>query len=229
MKQATRRVAVILSGSGVFDGAEITESVATLVHLSRREAVVQCFAPDVGQLHAVNHLTGQEYPHNRNVLQESARIARGNIKALSEINVNNFDAIMFPGGFGAAKNLSNWANEGIKATLNEDVKNTILKAHEAKIPIGACCIAPTLLALALHNKNIKITVGNDNNNNNKWPYSGTVQQLQALGVQHIITNINEICIDEKNKLVTAPAYMYEGKSHEIFDNIEKLIEQLLKM
>lgn len=223
-------MAVVLSGNGVYDGSECTEAIATLVHLSRAGATVQCFAPNVDQMHAVNHTTGAAHDATRNVLEESARLARGNIKALSVLAASNkdFDAVVFPGGFGAAKNLSTWAVDGSKATLQEDVKEVIVGFHSAGKAIGACCIAPTLLALALPDAGIKLTVGmEEGGDGTAWPYAGTAAQIKELGATHVPCAVGEVVVDTDNKIVTSPAYMYEGNPHEIFDSVGNMIDGVM--
>lgn len=226
-----KRVALVLSGNGVYDGSECTEAVAAIVHLSRAGANVQCFAPNIDQMHAINHLKGEPHEHNRNVMEESARLARGNVKPLEELDLKSIDALVFPGGFGAAKNLSNWAVEGVNSTLNESTKQAIVGAHAAKIPIGACCIAPTLLALALKDTpgGIRLTVGMGDTANPQWPYAGTVGQLTEMGVTHVETGITGCVKDTDNLLVTSPAYMFEGAPHEVFDSVGQMINGVLEM
>jgi enhancing lycopene biosynthesis protein 2 len=230
--QSGKRVALILSGNGVYDGTECTEGVAALVHLSRAGAQVQCYAPDVLQMHAIDHTKGAPHENNRNVLQESARLARGCVKPLNELDIATIDAIVLPGGFGAAKNLSNWATDGVGATLNEDVKRVIVGAHAAKKPIGACCIAPTLLALALKDVpgGVLLTVGSgDTTKPEQWPYAGTAGQIRELGAVHVEVGIDGCITDEANLLVTAPAYMYEGRPHEVFDSVGRMVDGVLKL
>ena len=227
-----KNVAVVLSGNGVYDGSECTEAIATLVHLSRAGVNVQCFAPNVEQMHAVDHTSGSLHDKTRNVLEESARLARGNIKALSDLSAFNedFNAVVFPGGFGAAKNLSTWAIDGPKATVQEDVKKVIVDFHASGKPIGACCIAPTLIALALPNEGIKMTVGMEEGaDGTAWPYAGTATQIKELGVGHVPCEVGEVVVDADHKIVTSPAYMYEGKPHEIFDSVGKMVEGVLML
>ena len=220
-------VAIVLSGSGVYDGSEITEGIATLVHLSRFDATFQCYAPDKMQLHAVDHSTGTEHEESRNVLQESARIARGDVKALDELQESNYDAIIFPGGFGAAKNLSTWATEGIDGSVDLEVEKAIQSFHAAGKPIGACCIAPVLVGKCI--PGCTLTVGSgDTSDEENWPYAGTVSQLEALGCVHETTDIHGVTIDVQNKIVTSPAYMYNGKPHEVFDSVGQMVEGVLK-
>ena len=224
---AQKKVAVVLSGSGVYDGTEITEGVATLVHLSRAGVQYQCFAPNKMQMHSVDHTTGDEHPENRNVLQESARLARGVVAELNTLNSSDFDAVVFPGGFGAAKNLSSWAVNGAACDVDEEVARVILDFHNVNKPLGACCIAPTLFAKCI--PNCKVTVGSDVDGSEAWPYAGTAHAITDAGGQHIATDIDGVVVDEDNKLATSCAYMYEGKPHEIFDSVGKMIDEVLKM
>ena len=155
----SKKIAVILSGCGVYDGAEIHESVITLLRLDQRGAQVQCFAPDIAQLHVINHLTGQEMPESRNVLVESARIARGEVKDIREANADDFDALIVPGGFGAAKNLSNFAVEGAGCSVNPQVLELAEAFAEAGKPVGLICISPALAA-KIYGPGVTCTIGN---------------------------------------------------------------------
>ncbi|XP_053792621.1 glutamine amidotransferase-like class 1 domain-containing protein 3, mitochondrial isoform X2 [Vidua chalybeata] len=156
-----KRVALVLAGCGVFDGSEIHEASAALVHLSRSGAEVKIFAPNIEQRDVVNHLKGSPAEEKRNVLVESARLARGNIQDLAELNASEFDAVIFPGGFGVAKNLCSWAVDGKNCTVNEHVNSTLQAFHSAKKPIGLCCISPVLAAKVF--PGCEVTVGQDKN------------------------------------------------------------------
>lgn len=221
------KVAVVLSGSGVYDGSEIHEASATLVHLSRAGAQISMFAPDKDQMHAINHLKGEPHPQNRNVLEESARIARGKIDCLSKLTADNFDAVIFPGGFGAAKNLSTFAVDGTNMKVNTDVERVLKDFHSRGRPIGLCCIAPVLVAKVL--PGCEITVGNDSESGGKWPYAGTVEAVKILGAEHFVKDVCESHSDLKNKIVTSPAFMCEASFHEIFDSVGKMVEGVMKM
>ncbi len=155
-----KKVAVILSGCGVYDGAEIHESVITLLRLSQRGAQVQCFAPNIAQHHVINHLTGEEMPESRNVLVESARIARGEIKDLREARAEDFDALIVPGGFGAAKNLSDFAIAGAQCQVQPDVLALARGFVDAGKPVGLICIAPAMAA-KIYGAGVQCTIGND--------------------------------------------------------------------
>lgn len=225
--RSSPRVALVFSGCGVFDGTEITEGVASIVSLSRAGVETTVFAPDKEQI-AVNHTTGEEHQEERNCLQEAARITRGKITPLSQLQSKDFDALILPGGFGAAKNLSSWAFNGTDCSVDPNIWDVITTFHAEKKVIGACCIAPTLLAKTLPDKqNMQLTVGMGEGD--QWPYAGTVQQLQQLGVTAVPCGIDGVVTDADNRLVTAPAYMYEGKPHEVFDNVEKFVHAVLQM
>ncbi len=212
------KVAVVLSGCGVFDGTEIHESVLTLLALQRQGATYQCFAPDVTQHHVLNHMTGDEMDESRNVLIESSRIARGDIKDLKEFNAADFDAIVFPGGFGAAKNLSSFAFEGANCSVNEDVANAVKGMLAASKPIGALCIAPAIMAKVMDGA--ELTIGQD---------ADTAAALETMGASHKATNHGEIVIDQAHKLVTTPCYMLDANIGQIADGAENAIKAVLKM
>ncbi|CAL8342978.1 unnamed protein product [Boreogadus saida] len=221
------KVAVVLSGCGVFDGTEIHEASAILVHLSRGGAEVQMFAPDVAQMHVIDHQKGQPAEESRNVLTESARIARGNIADLAKLSASGHDAIIFPGGFGAAKNLSTFAVDGSDFKVNEDVERVLKDFHKAGKPIGLCCISPVLAAKLL--PGVEVTVGHEEEEGGRWPYAGTAQAIKALGAKHCVKDPHEAHVDLKNKVVTSPAYMCETKLHLIFDGIGAMVTNVLKL
>ena len=214
----SKNIAVLLSGCGVFDGSEIHETVASLIALSKAGASVQCLAPNKKQHHVINHLTGEEMTETRNVLVEAARIARGAILDIKEAKVEDFDALFIPGGFGAAKNLSSFAFEGSSGSIDPSVRSLIQSFHQAGKPIGAVCIAPALLALALHKGSL--TIGSD---------QGTAEALEQLGARHQVCTVTEALIDHENKLVTAPAYMEDAKIHEVAEGIEKAVLAVLEL
>lgn len=221
------KVAVVLSGCGVYDGSEVHESSATLVHLSRGGAQISMFAPDIEQMHAINHMKGEPLPQNRNVLEESARIARGKVDPLSKLTANDFDAVIFPGGFGAAKNLCTFAVDGTNMKVNPDVERVLKDFHGKSKPIGLCCIAPVLAAKVL--PGCEITVGGESSDGGRWPYAGTVEGVKTLGATHVVKDVCESHSDTKNKIVTSPAFMCEASFHEVFDSVGKMVEGVLKM
>ncbi|WP_095049372.1 isoprenoid biosynthesis glyoxalase ElbB [Pseudomonas sp. Irchel s3h9] len=215
----SKKVAVILSGSGVYDGAEIHESVITLLRLDQRGAQVQCFAPNIAQLHVINHLTGEEMPESRNVLVESARIARGNIKDIREADVDDFDALIVPGGFGAAKNLSNFAVEGAGCSVQPEVLALAEAFAEAGKPVGLMCISPALAA-KIYGPGVTCTIGND---------ADTATAMNKMGATHEDCAVTEIIEDKARKLVTTPAYMLAQNISEAASGINKLVDRVLEL
>ncbi|XP_028655424.1 glutamine amidotransferase-like class 1 domain-containing protein 3, mitochondrial [Erpetoichthys calabaricus] len=222
-----KRVAVVLAGCGVFDGSEIHEASAVLVHLSRSGAEVSIFAPNIDQMHVIDHVKGNPTEEQRNVMVESARLARGNIHDLAELQVNELDAIIFPGGFGVAKNLCSWAVDGNKCTVNDLVKSTLLAFHNAKKPIGLCCISPVLAAKVF--PGCEVTVGHDTNSDGRFPDCSTASSIEELGCKHICKNVNEAHVDEKNKIITTCAFMCKAPLHEIFDGVGVMVQEVLKL
>lgn len=210
--------AVVLSGCGVYDGAEIHEAVLTLLAIDRAGGSYQCFAPDVAQMHVVNHLTGEEAPESRNVLVEAARIARGAIKPLSAFDAHAFDAIVFPGGFGAAKNLCSFAVDGPECTVNPDVERAIKAMRAAAKPIGALCIAPAILARVLGE--VDLTIGTD---------AGAAAALEQMGAHHVNKLHGEIVVDAARKVVTTPCYMLDSTIGQIADGAEAVVRKLVEL
>ncbi|NXI68838.1 GAL3A protein, partial [Anseranas semipalmata] len=222
-----KRVALVLAGCGVFDGSEIHEASAALVHLSRGGAEVKIFAPNIEQRDVVNHLKGSPTDEKRNVLVESARLARGNIQDLAELKVSEFDAVIFPGGFGVAKNLCSWAVDGKNCTVNEHVNSTLQAFHGAKKPIGLCCISPVLAAKVF--PGCEVTVGQDKNVDGRFPDAETASAIAELGCKHICKDVSESHVDKANKIVTTCAFMCKAPLHEIFDGIGTMVEEVLKL
>ena len=213
-----KKIAIILSGCGVFDGSEIHEAVLSMLAVDQQGAAYELFAPDMEQLHVIDHITGNEMLEKRNVLIEASRIARGNIKALSELELGSFDALLIPGGFGAAKNLSSFATEGESMSVLPELKALLISAHTKQIPIGAICIAPVILA-NIFEKSV-VTVGKDDD---------TITAIKKMGAQHKNTSITELIIDDANKFVTAPCYMLDAKISEIAENVNQVVRALVKM
>jgi len=216
-----KRVAVILSGCGVFDGAEIHESVLALLALDRANAHITCAAPDIPQKRVVNHLTKQPAAsETRNVLVESARIARGNIIPLSQLNVSEIDAIILPGGFGAATNLCDFALAGEKFGVNAEVAKVLQEAHKAGKPIGFVCIAPAIASKLFGPEKVEFTIGND---------ADTAKALQASGARHVNCTVHNIVVDRRLKIVSTPAYMLASRITEAEAGINKLVQAVLEM
>lgn len=212
-----KKFAVVLSGCGVFDGAEIHEATLTMLAIMKQDAGYEIFAPDINQHHVINHISGEEMKETRNVLIESARIARGNIKDLKDYDVNNFDALIFPGGFGAAKNLCNFAFAGDACVINPDVEKAILKTAGKNKPIGALCISPVIMAKIFGN--VDITIGQD---------PGTAEAIEKMGANHINTTHGEVTIDEKNNVFTTPCYMLDANILDIAKGASNIVKAMLE-
>ncbi len=211
-----KKFAVILSGCGVYDGAEIHEATMTLYAIVKRGSSYQCYAPDVEQAHVVNHLTGEPTSESRNVLVEAARIARGEIEPLSNLDVAEYDAIIFPGGFGVAKNLSNFAFAGDACTVHGEVEKAVQTAVAQKKSIGALCIAPAIIAKVLGNVNV--TIGQD---------KPTAQAIEAMGATHQKTTHGEVVVDEGFKLYTTPCYMLDASIVDIAEGAHNIVKAML--
>jgi enhancing lycopene biosynthesis protein 2 len=213
-----KKIAVVLSGSGVFDGAEIHEATLTLYAIAKNGAVYEIFAPDIMQHHVMNHISGEEMKETRNVLIESARIARGKIKPLSAFHADDFDAVIFPGGFGAAKNLSTFAFEGENCSVNPDVEKAVKSMVEKKKPIGALCISPVIIAKILGD--VQLTIGQD---------KGTASAVEKMGASHRNTTHGEIVVDNKFKVVTTPCYMLDANIVQIAEGADAVVKAVLKL
>lgn len=214
------RIGVLLSGCGVYDGSEIHEAVLTLLALDRAGAEIICMAPNIDQYHVVNHITQEVMEEKRNVLLESARIARGEIKDLKDVNATDLDGLIIPGGFGAAKNLSDFAVKGPDAAVHPDVKRLLSEMVETEKPVGAICIAPATLTKALSSKNPEVTIGNDKD---------TAAAIEAMGGQHKTCTVDMIHFDDRNKIVTTPAYMLGPGIKEVSEGIQKLVDKVLEL
>lgn len=221
------KIAVVLSGCGVYDGTEVIEAASTLIHLSKHKANVSYFAPNIEQMHVINHSNGDIQPEVRNVLVESARITRGNIKPLEKLIPSDYEALIIPGGFGAAKNLSNYATNNSDYKVIKDIERVCLSFKAGQKPIGFCCIAPVIAAKCF--QNCEITVGKSSNGSNEWPYGGTVENLKLLGAIVIEKDVCEVHVDEKNKIVTTPAFMKNASFNEVFEGIGKMIDEVLRL
>jgi len=215
------RIGVVLAGCGVYDGAEIQEAVITLLALDRAGVEVICLAPDV-ELDVVDHLTQQPTGEKRSVLAESARIARGDIKPIPQVDPKTLDAVIFPGGFGAAKNLSDFASKGAACTVQSDVAKLVRAMHEQKKPIGAICIAPATMAAIFKGSGvaINVTIGDD---------AGTAQAIEACGARHSNCRVDAIVVDERNLLVTTPAYMLGPTIKDVAAGIEQLVAKVVEL
>jgi enhancing lycopene biosynthesis protein 2 len=214
------KVAVVLAGCGVYDGAEINEAVLTLLCLEQQGASYQCFAPNVQQMHVINHLTGEPVAgESRNVLVEAARIARGKIQDIREAKIDEFDALLVPGGFGAAKNLSNFAVAGAAMEVQPDFLKLARAFHEKGKPIGLICIAP-VMAAAICGAGTRCTIGHD---------AETAAAIKAMGGEHLACPVSEARVDIERKLVTTPAYMLAGSVSEAYSGISACVKEVLAL
>lgn len=218
----SKRVAVVLSGCGVYDGSEIHEAVFTLLALDLAGAEYQCCAPDKPQMHVINHLAGAPTDEQRNVLVESARIARGNIVPITEIKPADYDAIVLPGGFGAAKNLSTYAVDGPDASVDADIAAVLNDFRDAGKPIGAWCIAPVVLAKVFGQQlpGLNLTIGND---------AATADHLRGFGAHHTDSPVIEAVTDDPNRIVTCPAYMLEATPAQVYEGIRNAVNEVLRL
>lgn len=218
----TKKIAVVLCGSGYRDGSEIRESVGVLWALSRQGAQIQCFAPDAPQTDVINCLTNQVvHEESRNMLVEAARIARGQVLPLNQLDSRAWNGVMLPGGFGAAKNLCSFATQGSKGKVRPELQKVLSGFFAARKPIGAVCIAPAILALAFPNEGLELTVGAP---------SETAQEIEKLGHRHIPRAAHEFHVDETHRIVTTPAYMQDDAPlHRIFEGIDSMVAAVLRM
>ncbi|KPA19241.1 isoprenoid biosynthesis protein [Candidatus Magnetomorum sp. HK-1] len=213
-----KKIGVMLSGCGVFDGAEIHEATLTLLAIDQLGVQAVCMAPDM-EFDVVNHLNQQATGERRNVLVESARIARGVIQNVKDVKSQDIDALIFPGGFGAAKNLSDFAIKGAEAAVNSEVQRLLNEMFSAQKPIGAICIAPATIAKALSQRQITVTIGND---------ADTAQAIEQTGAKHSQCKVEDICIDDINNIITTPAYMLGPGIKDIAKGIHKLVEEIVR-
>ncbi len=212
-----KKFAIILSGCGVYDGAEIHEAVMTMYAVMKNGAEYQVFAPDIVQHHVVNHMTGAEMSEIRNVLVESARIARGKIQPLAKLDMRDYDALIFPGGFGAAKNLCSFAFKGADCEVHPQVAKVIREAVSLRKPIGALCISPVILAKVLGD--VELTIGDD---------KGTAAAVEKMGAKHKTTTHGQVVIDSRLKIFTTPCYMLEATILQIAEGADNIVEAMIK-
>jgi enhancing lycopene biosynthesis protein 2 len=213
-----KKFAVVLAGSGVFDGAEIHEATLTLYAIMKYGASYEIFAPDIPQHHVINHITGEEMDEKRNVLIESARIARGAIKDLKEYRAADFDGLVFPGGFGVAKNLSTVAFHGPDANVNEDVVRAVKETKDAGKPIGALCIAPAMMAKIF--EDATVTIGQD---------PGTIEAIEKMGGTHVSTTHGDVVYDDNLNLFSTPCYMLDANILQIAEGADNIVSAMLKI
>jgi len=212
-------VAVVLSGSGVHDGSEIQETVSVLIHLSRSGVEAKCYAPDKKQADVINHVKGTASEETRNVLVEAARIARGKVKPLSQLKAEEFSAVVFPGGYGVAKNLCTFAKDGDQCSVEPDVERVIKEFHQAKKPIGLLCVSPIIAAKLI--PGVKVTLGNEDKDIN--------DAITRIGAKPQPAAVTDVVVDEANIIVSSPAYMYNTTVHKVYEGVGKLVDTVLTL
>ena len=221
------KIGVLLSGNGVYDGAEIQEAVLTLLAIDEIGAEAVCIGIDKNQHHVVNHLDGSEMNESRNMLVEAARIARGNIRSISDVDPGELDALVIPGGFGSAKNFTDWAFKGPDGSILPEVKLLLVNLVNIGKPIAALCVSPVVLAKALEGSQVvaEVTIGS-NQEASPYDIAGFSGGLEQTGLKTQMKGIREIQVDAVNKIVSAPCYMQEASISEIRKNIRSAIEAL---
>jgi len=225
-----KKIAVLLHGNGVYDGTEIHEAVLSLLAIAENGGEAVCFAPNINQYHVIDHTTGEEMNETRNILVESARIARGNIIDIKDLKVSDVDGLVMPGGFGTAKNLTKWAFDGPEGEIDKDVKRVITEFVSAKKPIVGLCMSPTTIAKALEDKeySVNLTVGTTKE---KSPYEieAISEGMNSLGHKAEMKSISEISFDEKSNIITAPCYMMEASIVDVRNNIKQAVDKLFSL
>ncbi len=225
-----KKIGVLLHGNGVFDGSEIHESVFTLLAIAEAGAEAVCFAPNVNQHHVLDHTTGQEMSETRNVLVESARIARGNIKDIIDIKADELDGLVMPGGFGTAKNITKWAFEGPAGPILDSVKILLLALVRQGKPIAGLCMSPTTIAKALEGTEFSahLSVGTTTEPS-PYDIAAIASGMESIGQVAEMTSVRDVAVDEALKIVTAPCYMMEANIIEVRENIKQAVEKLISL
>ncbi len=218
--KSTPRFAVILSGCGRADGSEIHEAVCALLAIDCAGGTYQCFAPDIPQAAVVNLITGKTVDEKRNVLVESARIARGDIKDLKDFCPDDFDAVVFPGGLGAVINWCDFSNSGVSCSVDAGIRKTIWDSYKKGLVIGAMCIAPVVIAKVLGGEGVRVTIGNDEK------VAASIRQTGAIAETR---EVFDVCVDEQHKVVTTPAYMLATSIKEVCEGADNMIKAMLKL
>lgn len=216
----TKKIAVVLSGCGHRDGAEITEAVSTLIAIGNAGASYQVFAPDA-EFSVTNPLSGHAEEEKRNVLTEAARIARGRVQDLKKLNAEDFDGLALPGGYGAALNLCDWAKKGSQCSVLPKMQSVLEDFYKSEKPIAAICIAPALVARVLGSKGVTVTIGND---------VETAKEIEKTGAHHQNCGVTDYVSDRENRIITTPAYMFDdARPDQVFTGVQKAIRELVEL
>lgn len=224
------KIGILLSGCGVYDGSEIQEAIFSMLAVAQAGASYVCIGVNANQHHVINHTTGEEMNESRNMLVEAARIARGEITPIDQVTPADLDALIIPGGFGNAKNLTKWAFEGPNGAILPEVKLLLVNMVNVGKPIAALCVSPVVLAKALEGSSIhpNLTIGTTEASS-PYDIAGFSQGLQQVGAKTTPKSVTEVLVDEQNKIVTAPCYMMDANIVEIHDNIQKAVKELIKL
>lgn len=216
-----KKVAVLLSGCGVFDGSEIHESVMVLLALDRAGAQAVCTAPDIVQKDVIDHYNRRPVKtETRSLLIEAARIARGNITPITQLSVESIDAVILPGGMGVVKSLSNFAFSDDDVTVEPGVANFLTSVHKAGKPMGFICIAPSIAARLFGPEHVEFTIGTD---------EARGKSLEKWGAKHINCSVTDIVVDKRLKIVSTPAYMLAKRISEVEQGVSKLVQAVLEL
>jgi len=230
MQVMSKRIGVLLSGCGVYDGSEIHESVFTLLAIDQLGGTAVCMAPDTDQHHVIDHITGEEMTEKRNVLTEAARIARGDIRNLAAVTATDLDALIIPGGFGAAKNLTTWAFSGPDGTIHAEVRRIIQEVHAAGKPLVGLCMGPTVIAKALEGSSAEphLSVGTTAEAS-PYDIAAISGGMEKTGAVAEMRSVREVAVDAENRIVTAPCYMMEASISEVQANIQQAVQTMFGM
>jgi len=222
------KIGVVLAGCGVYDGTEVHEAAAALAAITRHGGEPVMFSVDKVQAHVIDHTAGAEMDQERNVLKESARIARTAPNPLTQLKAGDVSALVIPGGFGAAKNLSDFGFKGADMEVDPEMSRVLTEFHGSGKPVALCCIAPIVAAKVLGKSGVTLTLGNSGSEAD-WPYQGSIEAAKSFGANMELKNVDEVCVDEKNKIVSTPAYMFNGQFHQIQDGVTRMIDHLVKL
>ena len=223
MSKTNPKFAVILAGCGSFDGSEIHETTLGLLAIDEQGGSYDCYAPNQEQGRTLNFYTKEVVATkgqagNRNILEEGGRIARGNIKPISELNIADYDAIIFPGGMGTVYNWCDYAEKGVNCTVLPEIAQAMETAYLSGKWVGAMCIAPVIVAKVLGKYGVHITIGND---------PQTASNVIQMGAIHEERTATQACIDKEHHIATTPCYMLAKSIKEIYAGNTALIKGII--
>lgn len=225
-----KKIGVLLSGCGVYDGAEIHESVFTMLAIQEAGAEYICISVNKPQHHVVNHLTGEEMKESRNMMIEAARIARGNVKDITEVDPADIDALVIPGGFGSAKNFTSWAFEGPEGMVLPEVKLLVVNMINIGKPVCALCVSPVVVSKALEDSDIHATMTlGTTEESSPYDIQRFSDGIKQTGVEPVFKTVKEVQVDTVNRIVSAPCYMMDANMIEVRNNIKSAIEETINL